>query len=184
MSIVNEIWKDIPDYEGYYQVSNLGRVRSCDRVVSGSRKGTPCDVKRKGRTLKPNFKRGYLGVSLFSDGCAKTYTVHRLVAQAFIGDRPLGFVINHKDGDRQNNAADNLEYCTQQENVAHAYRIGLCENHFGDLHHGSKLTSEDIPVIRNRILKGDTHKSIAKDYGVDRSTIGLVNSGRNWAHIQ
>lgn len=116
----DEIWKDIKGYEGIYQVSNLGRVRSLDRVNERGRK-------KKGMLLKPKLKRdGYVDVHLtFKDkGKDQNIKIHRLVAEAFMpipeelkkwyGTQYLQ--INHKDENKQNNCVDNLEWCTAQYN--------------------------------------------------------------------
>ena len=95
-----EIWKDIPGYEGEYQVSNLGNVRSI-----------------KVKELKPcKHKTGYYRVELFKNGKGKTHLVHRLVYSAFTGVIPDDMVINHKDEDKGNNTLDNLMLCTQKDN--------------------------------------------------------------------
>lgn len=119
---MNEIWKDIRDYEGYYQVSNLGRVRSLDRYV----------ICKNGKT---QFKRGMLcsicynkrvdiyEVHLHKDSKRKCLKIHRLVAEAFIpNDDPIHkTTINHIDGNRANNRVDNLEWASYSENEKHSY---------------------------------------------------------------
>lgn len=104
-----EIWKDIPDYEGLYQVSNLGRVKSFKRNGNS-----------KDRILKPSKNRcGYLQVILYKNRKTETFTVHRLVALAFISN-PLNLpCINHKDENKENNNISNLEWCTQQYNATY-----------------------------------------------------------------
>ena len=107
-----EVWKDIPEYEGLYQVSNLGNVRSLDRVSSIGRK-------LKGKTLKNGLcGSGYCVVSLFKNGKSKTKTIHKLVSIAFLNHTPCGFelVVNHIDRNRVNNNLYNLEIITQREN--------------------------------------------------------------------
>jgi NUMOD4 motif-containing protein/HNH endonuclease len=122
-----EIWKDIKDFEGLYQVSNFGRVRSLPRMVL---RGKSFGI--MGGIILKSFldKNGYLKVNL-SNGIGNRFQkwVARLVAQAFI-DNPLNKPqINHKDGIKTNNLIDNLEWVTGSENTQHAYDIGLlvCE---------------------------------------------------------
>lgn len=103
-----EIWKDIEGYEGLYQVSNLGRVK---RVSAN-------------RILSPAKNFGYNKVGLSKDGIVSQYRVHRLVADAFIPKDDSRPFINHIDGVRDNNRLENLERCTQSENMKHAYQIG------------------------------------------------------------
>lgn len=118
-----EIWKDIKDYEDSYEVSNYGRIRSKDKVVKCKGDKTR-NVKGKLRKTYPN-KNGYITVVLSRFNQLKTFTVHQLVAQAFIPDFIKGTEINHKDGDPSNNAIDNLEESNPSHNQFHAWAIGL-----------------------------------------------------------
>ena len=118
----DEIWKKAKGFEDY-EVSNLGRVRSIERVVS-YKGGSP--RLRKGRLLKPwKYNRGYLMVSLWQDGCRTHKSIHRLVAQAFV-ENPnpaLWTQINHIDENPSNNRADNLEWCCQSYNNSYGGRM-------------------------------------------------------------
>ena len=118
---MQEIWKDIKNYEGIYQVSNLGRVRSLTRKVktfNGLRT-------TKGQLLKPlKTNRNYFRVDLKQNQKDKYISIHRLVAEAFIPNPNNYPVINHIDGDTSNNKIDNLEWCTQSHNIKEAYRVG------------------------------------------------------------
>lgn len=112
---MEEIWKDIPGYEGKYQVSNMGRIKSFLRI--GVRKDTEkCDF--DSHFIKPTFNAyGYLHVRLRKNDKGKTRTVHRLVAESFIPN-PNGFKeINHKDEDKTNNSVGNLEWCDRDYNI-------------------------------------------------------------------
>ena len=111
----NEIWKDVVGYEGYYQVSNKGSVRSLERIDNIGRK-------HRGRTLRLLNHNGYRYIRLSKNGVTKTYIVHRLVAEAFIPN-PKGLLeINHIDEDKINNNIENLEWCTRKHNVNHGTR--------------------------------------------------------------
>lgn len=118
-----EFWKPVKGYKGYYEVSNLGRVKSLDRKVN-SKKGMP---KRKilGRMLKlkPNFK-GYLYAEISRYGDWKQKNVHRLVAVAFIPNPKKSPWVNHKNSIRHDNRVENLEWCTPQENYDHSISLG------------------------------------------------------------
>ena len=186
MSIVDEIWKDVVGFEGYYQVSNLGRVRSLDRYVENSGIGKGSGRRfHKGQVLKARIARhGYYQITLHKPMVKTSFTIHLLVAPVFLGDRPKGFQVNHLDGNKLNNCVENLEYCSPKDNTHHAFRLGLCDTRIGDNHHGSKLAESDISVIRDRILQGHTHKAIAKDYGVCSATIGHIARGANWARVK
>lgn len=117
MQTEREEWRDIPGYEGLYQVSDMGRVRSLPRIVefNGIRRRT------QGKTLKPHDNgNGYMNVPLHKNGTTETAYVHRLVACAFVpnpDDKPC---VNHIDYDTNNNRASNLEWVTQGENIAHS----------------------------------------------------------------
>ena len=112
----SEVWKDVAGYEGVYQVSNKGNVRSVARKDSIGRK---CG----GRMLKPGYdKDGYLRVNIYKNGKQKTRFIHRLVAGAFVPN-PNGYSeINHRDENKVNNYANNLEWCTREYNNNHGTR--------------------------------------------------------------
>lgn len=109
-----ENWKPVPDYDGLYEVSDLGRVRSLDRVTSAARRDA---MVIKGKVLKPALAaNGYYTVALCKDGKPKSHTVHSLVAAAFLGPKPEGCVIDHIDGGRTDNRPANLRYVSQAVN--------------------------------------------------------------------
>ena len=167
-----EEWRDICGYEGLYQVSNWGRVRSLSRVVN--RKGqSPCHIDGMIKSTPINPRWGYVQVTLHSDGVPHTYRLHKLVAAAFIGERPGDLDINHKDGNKTNNAASNLEYCTRSENVLHALDTGL-SNRRGEGHPLAKLSKQDVDDIRAAYRNGVLGKDLAVRYGVARSQISRI----------
>lgn len=107
---IKEIWKDIPEYEGLYQINNLGNVKSLYNY-------------RKGNILKPRLKRGYYQIGLRKNNKRKWYAIHRLVAQTFIPNPNNLPQINHKDEDKLNNKVDNLEWCTASYNNSYGTRL-------------------------------------------------------------
>lgn len=119
-----EIWKAVPNYEGIYEASSHGRIRSLDREITDKRAG----VRRiKGRTLKTENKvngAGYQGVSLCNSGIKEDFSVHQIIAQTFLEHEPKGYekVVNHIDGDRLNNKVENLEIVTVRENTSVKFR--------------------------------------------------------------
>ena len=122
-STLEEIWKDVVGYEGLYQVSNLGRVRSLDHM----RRCKNHEYMQKGRILKNGFDRGkaYFRICLSKNGIVEYFTIHRLVAQTFIPNPENKPQVNHKDGNKLNNNVNNLEWATVSENIQHAYNTGL-----------------------------------------------------------
>lgn len=115
------IWKDIKGYEGYYQVSSHGQVRSLDRIVMSS--GFPRKI--KGQILaQTTDRKGYKHLRLRKNGEEKSFFVHRLVAEAFVHNkRPEEYIqVNHKDEDKANNHYSNLEWCTQEYNLNYGTR--------------------------------------------------------------
>lgn len=120
---MEEIWKDIPGYEGYYQASNLGNIRSLSRIVRYKNSGIR---KYPGKRLSAEkMKDNYQRVVLMKEGVKTKFRIHRLVAMAFIPNLNNKPFINHIDGNKSNNVVDNLEWCTASENIVHADKHGL-----------------------------------------------------------
>jgi hypothetical protein len=167
-----EIWRPAPEFEGWYEVSSLGRVRR-------SRPGKATFV---GKVLRPGSRRknGYKTVYLRRRGDDKQREVHRLVAGAFIGPCPTGKEVNHLDGNPANNRAENLEYCTRAENVQHAYRMGLTSPSHGEHHHMAKLTTDQVIIIR---MCSAPASVLARALGVSRPAIRAIKKLRNWKHV-
>lgn len=120
---MEELWKDITNYEGYYQISNLGRIKSLSRVIKLFNRG---EFLSKEIILIPyKTKKGYLRVPLLKNKERKGYLVHRLVAKEFIKN-PLNYdQVNHLDGNKANNNIYNLEWCNNSQNSLHSFRLGL-----------------------------------------------------------
>lgn len=176
-----EIWEDITGYEGFYQVSNMGRVRSVDRVISHSHSGYST---YKGRVKKTSFDtRGYPHASLTVNCVCKTFKIHRLVAQAFIPNPEKKETVNHKNGIKTDNRVDNLEWMTNTENMRHAHATGLKVGTKGSRHGMSKLTEADIPKIRILLNEGKTLEHIAKLFGVSNCPIYNIRKGKSWQHV-
>ena len=163
---MKEIWKPVVGYEGHYQVSNFGRVKS---IKFG-----------KEIILKQNIRRGYYYVCLSKNGIAKNYFVHRLVAQAFLPNPDNLPQVNHKDEDKTNNNVTNLEWCTKEENQNHAVRTNLMQH--GEDRPSAKLKESDVLEIYK--LKGIMKASdIANKYGVSKNTINCILRGSKWKYL-
>lgn len=116
--IFMEIWKDIEGYENLYQVSNLGNVRSLERIVEAKRKGNVYTLIKKGHLLVPTKRNhNYLGVYLYNKDGAKVMSVHRLVANAFIPNPNNYSEVNHINENKQDNRVSNLEWCSHKQNM-------------------------------------------------------------------
>lgn len=139
-----EIWKDIPGYEGYYQVSNTGEVRSLDRVIH---KSDGVSQNRRGRLLPhKESEDGYRIVRLSKDGVRKQFNVHSLVARAFVAGHFDGAEVNHKDCNRTNNIPENLEWVTHSDNIQYTLSKGRHISQTAD------YTGEKNPNYGNRLL--------------------------------
>lgn len=145
---MKEIWKDIKGYEGLYQISDLGRIYSI------ARKNT------KGGILKGSKRNGYKTVVLWKNGKYKTYQIHRLVAENFIVNHKNKETVNHKNGIKTDNRAENLEWATQSENIIHAWKTGLTKSF--TLGKRGKLCKNSKVVLQ---VDKNTNKTVDKFYG-------------------
>lgn len=158
-----EEWRAVKGYEGSYEVSSYGRVRSIDREDFAGRR-------RKGKILSPSSD-GYLGVNLGKNGRLNFVRVAHLVAAAFLGERPVGYEIHHKDAVKHNNRVENLEYVTRKRNIEFA-----CE-----AEHMGKFSRADVQAIHSAFRDGVSTSELARTYGVRIGTIRDVLSGRTYA---
>ena len=180
--MLTEVWKDIPDYEGSYQVSNMGRVRSVDRVVTYKNSRVQ---KHKGRVLKPCIiNSGYEQVGLFDDNGRIGKSVHRLVLETF---KPhvnmIDLQVNHIDGNKLNNHLTNLEWATGRDNILHAYDIGLIDKK-GERGSNVKLSNTDVLEILQRLDTGESQGDIALDFSVSKGCISHINIGLTWRAVK
>ena len=185
MNSLNEEWRDVVGYEGFYQVSSLGRVRSLDRYVDGKMCcGRRLRNLKRGRILSQKIDRyGYPCVALCGGEKPWNVTVHRLVAIAFIGGNFEGAQVNHIDGNKTNNVFSNLEFCTSKENSAHAVALGLQKGRKGVDHHNVFLTEDDVREIKSMLSRGISQPVIAARFGVNSRHISRINCGHRWSHI-
>lgn len=147
-----EIWRPIPGYEEYYEVSSLGRVR---RIKGGANTHV-------GRILKGKLRAdGYLSICLSSNGICKEFSIHRLVCSAFHENTENKPCVNHIDGNKTNNCAENLEWCTYQENAQHALRTGLYE-HCTGYHHTEESRRKMSESHRGKHLSEETRRKMSE----------------------
>lgn len=165
---MSEVWRSVDGFDGRYEVSSEGRVRS--------------HFKSEPLIMSQRIRRGYLSVGLRDkNGKSHDATVHRLVAIAFLGS-PNGLHVNHKSGVKTDNRLVNLEYCTPSENMKHAFSMGLQSNK-GERHSSAKLTEEKVHQIRLAVAHGEKQSSIARLMGIHQSAVSRVANSKRWQHV-
>lgn len=178
-----ELWMPVIGYEGLYEISNKGRVKSVARTL------TNCQgIQRKWpeKILKPQQEsHGYTQVSLYrSDGKAKVFKIHRLVAGSFLAEsREGGKEVNHIDGNKQNNSLTNLAWVTRLENSRHAWENKLVPVKYGEETSGTKLNNIEVQQIRARYRrygKENSAVSLAKEFNVTRQAIADIVHNKTW----
>lgn len=169
------VFKDIPNFEGVYQISTTGVVKSLSRIIP--RYPSPYVCKEK--IIKPNINRkGYQYCNLYVNSKPSCREIHTLVALTFLGPRPKNMDIRHIDGDPLNNDVENLCYGSRQQNIQDSKLHGTFP--IGEKRKKSKLTKEAVIDIRT---SEETIESLSKKYGVKEVTISHARSGMTWAHI-
>ena len=170
-NLPGEEWRDIVNYEGIYQVSSCGRIRSFQRG--------------KVKLLKPQVTEdGYLYVCPFKNGNTKNFFIHILVAQAFISNHEGEREVNHIDGNKSNNSVENLEWSTPSENKNHAIKIGLIK--IGCERHNAKLTVEHVHEIRQKCIPGDQNfgfQAFAVKFNMSATGIKQVYEGESYKSV-
>jgi len=164
----NEIWKDISGYEGLYQASNFGCIKSFPRL------GT------FGGILKPRLSKTHYCVVLYKNNILKKYYIHRLILETFIGPCPPGMECRHLDNNPQNNRLDNLKWDTHYNNMQDKIKFNTgyrgCDN--------AKLIIKEIIEIKKLLKEKIPQRTIAKLFNISQSTTSNINRGINWGDIQ
>lgn len=176
-----ELWKDIEGYKGLYQVSNLGRIKRLETTLLYKGK-YPRNWKEKILTQNTN-NAGYKKCHLSKDGKAKTPSVHRLVALAFIENVLVLPCVNHLDGNKENNSADNLEWCSYKENTKHAIESGLMGVD-GFENPSAKLDINEVNRIKRLYRTGKfSQRKLSIVFGVSQNTIKNVVKGNTYKNV-
>lgn len=179
MGTNKEEWRAVPGYEGIYEVSNLGNVRSLDRYVNSSVPGTKYFI--NGKQLNPiKNNRGYLRVNLCNESGRKAKFIHKLVCLAFIPNPYNLKSINHKDENKENNSADNLEWCTDEYNANYGTRNKRVSESKKGTHYNL------FPIVGKDNKTGDeihiNSVGEARIYGFSPRYVSLCLSGKQKFH--
>lgn len=178
---MQEIWKPIAGFEGIYDISNLGRVKSLARLRRA--KGNAFAPVRERIRVPAIQREGYVCAFLCREGKSAKFYIHRLVATAFL-DNPENLPqVNHIDGNKQNNRIDNLEWTTASQNCRHAIDESLYQSARGETAGNVKLTEENVREIRRLAVIGLMHKEIAELFGVGRKNITKIVNRQRWKHV-
>lgn len=179
LSVKDEIWKPVKDFEGLYEVSNKGRVKALTKKVGNHL--------RKNEEWELSIRKdsdGYSIITMFKDQKRADRKVHRLVAIAFLINPENKPQVNHKDGNKDNNCVSNLEWNTAKENVIHSYSNNLKFGKKGQSHPRAVFKNSDILLIRKmRDEDGLTHDKIANFFNVNRVTITHVLNGQSYTNV-
>jgi hypothetical protein len=168
-----EIWKSLADYDGIYEVSSHGRIRSLPRKHG----------KRNKSILKPVDNTRYYQYHLSKNSESKFLLAHRLVASAFIPNPENKPQVNHINGNGKDNRVENLEWATPSENGLHSYSLGLSKIVRGEKVNGAKLKEDHVLKIRELGKSSLTHGEIASMFGVQRRTVGDIINYKRWAWL-
>lgn len=164
---MQEEWRDVIGYEGYYIVSNTGKIKRIKKMP-----GTSCKI------LKQTYSYGYSHVNLSKQNTLKRIRVHKIVCQAFLDNPNNKKSINHIDNNRSNNNLSNLEWCTAKENYEHSRIQG--RNTRGEKQHSSKLNEESVKEIKKSKLN---NAELGRKFNVNKSSIRMIRIGKNWSHV-
>lgn len=184
---MQEIWKDVKNYEGYYEISNTGKIASKERTCIDT-----LDRKRVRNRylLSPNINNGYYRVTLCKNGRKTIFSIHRLVATHFIENPNNLPQVNHINGNKLDNRVENLEWVTVKENVIHAYKNGLIHHIKGENHPNygkcGGLSKKAKKVVAENIKSGEIRKynsiiETEKD-GFDRGEVSKCCNGKVKQH--
>lgn len=167
---IEEIWKDVVGYEGFYKISNFGRVNSLAR----------------NKLMSPGIDdKGYLRVCLTKLGIRKTLRMHRMIMLSFVPNPLKRTDINHKNGVKSDCRLCNLEWCTRSENVLHAVRTGLKSRPKGVLNNKAVLNERDVLEIRASRKDRNRHtiRLLSNKFGITYHHVRSVMYYKSWKHV-
>lgn len=173
-----EIWKPVVNFDGLYEISTNGRLRSLDHFVINRYK-----IDRRRSKIRSARCSRYLTTTLFKDGKRFHFLLHRLVALAFIPN-PLNLSqVNHKNGDKSDNRSENLEWVSPKENTKHALDNNLRHPAKGDAHYNRRLNSAIVREMRSLFAAGKSSGDVSKIYNVPVGTVLDIKCRRTWKHL-
>lgn len=175
--------KRVKNYEKLYSVTSSGNIIANRKVIIGN---NGAKILKEETILKPALDGKYLFVVLQNKGIKKHKKVHRLVAENFIPNPDNKPIVNHKDGNKLNNAVENLEWVTASENSQHAVDNGLRKYNSisGELGGLAKISNEQVIIIRDRYSLGETSRKLGQEFGVDKSTILKIVNRKTFKNVR
>ena len=183
MTKSESIWRPVEGYEGIYEVSSAGEVKSLPRLKYCGHKGSP-PQKVEGRILKVSEDRlGYSRVKLSKNGTSKLKYLHRIIASAFIENITEKTEVNHIDGDKSNNMLNNLEWVNRSENMKHNFSIGISNGHRGEDNNKAKLSWDSVKQIRKLYFDGVSQKELSKKFEVTTANISCIVNHKTWKEV-
>jgi hypothetical protein len=174
LNIIQEIWKPIINYEGLYEISNYGRIKSLKRNTANER-------------IRKSYKNkdGHLQIILCKNGRCEQFYIHRLVLETFIGPCPMGMECCHNDSNGENNFIGNLRWDTRSENIKDSIKHGTWIKTKMSRISRAKLNDWTVRIIKHLLKSGKfTQKEIGKIFNVTGNTICHINTDRTWNHIK
>jgi hypothetical protein len=178
--IMQEIWKDVVGYEGIYMVSSFGRMKSNERIVQRKKMG---DYLQKESIIEGSEYHGYKVTTIAKNKIKKHKFIHVLIAEAFLGPKPEKMEVCHNDGDRKNNAIENLRYGTRSDNVRDSIKHGTHYTPF--IKKGSERSYAKINEEIAKQIKDSEESSyiLAKKLNISRALISNIRRNKAWTHV-